>query len=92
MKCSFGGVQHIAENHGFKYNTEDWETDGEVCILGGCNAPTLCDVQMLCEDLGIPREYIDSNDEYGIDIFIPQDWYDLKRDMPFKGKCLWKRN
>jgi hypothetical protein len=46
---------------------------------------------MLCEDLGIPREYID-NSEYGIEIFIPQDWYDLKSDMPFKGMCLWKRN
>ena len=85
------GVKHIAENHGFNSNTEDWEEDGEVCIWGGCNVPTLCDVQMLCDDLGIPGEYIESS-EYGIDIFIPQDWYDLKRDMPFKGMCLWKRN
>lgn len=85
------GVKHIAENHGFNSNTKDWEEYGEVYIWGGCNVPTLCDVQMLCEDLGIPREYID-NSEYGMEIFIPQDWYDLKSDMPFKGMCLWKRN
>ena len=84
------GVQHIAEHHGFKYNTEDWE-DGMVCIFCSCNVPTLCDVQMLCEDLGIPRNFIESSD-YGIEVFIPQDWFDTKKDIPFNGMCFWQRN
>ena len=37
------GIQHIAENHGFHANV-NYEEDGEVCIYGGCNVPTLSDV------------------------------------------------
>lgn len=85
------GVQHIASNHGFKSCVEDWEEDGEVCIYGGCNVPTLCDVQMLCEDLGIGREFIESN-VVGIDIFIPEDWLENESNKPFNGMCFWKRN
>lgn len=84
------GVNHIAENHGFRAITEDWEEDGEVCILGN-NVPTLCDAQMLCDDLGISREYVESND-FGIDIFIPEDWFETKAKESFNGLCLWKRN
>jgi hypothetical protein len=85
------GVKHIAENHGFKPNTEEWESYGEVWIFGGCNVPTICDVQMLCDDLGIPREFIETND-FGIDIYIPQDWFDLESDKPFNGQCMWKKH
>lgn len=85
------GIQHIAENHGFHCNVEDYETDGEVCIWGGCNVPTLADVQFLCDDIGIPRDYIDSN-ECGIDVFIPKDWYDTKAREPYtKGDEFWRR-
>ena len=85
----FWGIQHIAENHGFVAHTEDWEDDGEVYIVGN-NVPTLSDVRMLCDDLGIPREYVESN-EYGIDVYIPQDWFDEKKDLPFSGMCFWGR-
>ena len=40
------GIQHIAENHNFKANVEDWECDGQVCIFGGCNVPTLMDTML----------------------------------------------
>ena len=85
------GVKHIAENHGFKSNTEEWESDGEVWIFGGCNVPTICDVQMLCEEVGIPTDYIETN-EFGIDIYIPQDWLELESDKPFSGLCMWKKH
>jgi hypothetical protein len=83
------GIEHIAQNHDFGYSTEDWETEGEVCIYGGCNVPTLSDVQMLCQDLGIPRECIEDSD-FGIDVWIPEDW---DKDAEYKetGMEMWKR-
>jgi hypothetical protein len=84
------GVNHIAENHHFKASTADWEEDGQVCIWGGCNVPTLTDVRMLCEDLGIPHDFIESN-EFGIDVFIPEDWLAEKSELPFDGQCMWQR-
>jgi len=84
------GIQHIANNHGFKSCT-DYEEDGEVCIYGGSNAPTLCDVQMLCEDLGIDKSNIEET-SCGIDVFIPADWLDNKANETYKkGFELWRR-
>lgn len=88
MEMLIWGIQHIAKNHGFVAHTENWEEDLEVYILGN-NVPTLSDVQMLCQDLGIPRDYIDN--EYGIDVFLPEDWLETKKDLPFKGMCFWGR-
>ena len=88
MEMLIWGIKHIAENHNFVAYTDDWEEDLEVYILGN-NVPTLSDVQMLCKDLGIPLEYIDS--EYGIDVFLPEDWLKEKKDLPFKGMCFWGR-
>jgi len=65
------GIQHIAENHGFKADI-NWQENGEVCIWGGSNIPTLSDVRMLCEDLGIGSENIDCRD-YGIDVWLPDE-------------------
>ena len=70
------GVKHIAQNHGFDYSTE-YEDDGEVCIFGGCNVPTLEDVMLLCEDLGIERNNVESSD-FGIDIWM--DWRWMEED------------
>jgi hypothetical protein len=85
------GVQHIAENHNFKANVEDWESDGQVCIFGGCNVPTLMDTYMLCEEIGIDRNYVESSD-WGIDVYIPQDWLEEKGNEAFVGLMMWKRN
>lgn len=63
------GMKHIAGNHGLKVNL-NWKEEGEVCIYGGCNIPTQCDVEMLCADLGIDKENIESG-ECGIDVWIP---------------------
>lgn len=68
------GIEEIAKNHGFESDT-DWEENGEVCIYGGCNVPTLSDVQMLCEELMINHSNIESSD-CGIDIWIDQEWFD----------------
>lgn len=81
------GVQHIAENHGFEASV-NYEEDGEVCIFGGCNVPTLSDVQMLCDDLGIGRENIESS-EYGIDVYLTQELFD--EDYEPTGMEFWKR-
>ena len=82
------GVQHIAENHGFR-SVIDWEEDGSVSVCGN-NAPTIMDVHLLCEDIGIDKEYITCN-FYGIDIYIPIDWYDTMAHDVFDGDCMWQR-
>lgn len=78
------GCRHIAHNHGFKFA----EDIGQVCVYGGCNVPLLADLQMLCDDLNIPRDYIESG-ECGVDIFIPDGW-DAESEYE-KGLELWRR-
>ena len=84
------GIEHIAKNHGFESNT-NYKEENEVCIYGGCNVPTLADVSMLCDDVGIESSWIDSS-EFGIDVFIPEDWYNKKANLPYKkGLEFWRR-
>ena len=84
------GIEEIAKNHGFKSDT-DWEENGEVCIFGGCNVPTLQDVKFLCEELMINRSNIESS-EFGIDIWIDQEWFDESAHKSYvpMGQ-LWKK-
>ena len=82
------GVKHIAENHGFK-PILDWEEDGQLAICGN-NIPTLMDVKMLCADLGIDDDFIETN-EFGIDIYIPLDWYEEKSNKEYIGLSFWKK-
>ena len=72
------GIKHIAENHHFNYNV-DYEEDGAICIYGGCNVPTFNDVRMLCEDLGMPIDCIETS-EFGIDVYLEWDWLQEKDD------------
>lgn len=84
------GMEHIAKNHGFGCGL-DYENEGEVCIYGGCNVPTLADVQMLCKDVGIDQEYIESC-ECGIDVFFTDTWYRDVANKPYKkGLEMWRR-
>ena len=87
------GMKHIASNHNFKASV-DCE-DGSMCIYGGCNVPTLGDVRMMCEDLGIPRDYIEESD-FGIDVYIDYDWTRegglLQQDYVPTGLEMWKRS
>ena len=85
------GIKHIAENHGFNAST-NWEEDGEVCIYGGCNVPTLSDVRMMCKELGIPGDFVESS-SFGIDVFIPEDWYESEANEEYHSTNIemWKR-
>jgi len=84
------GIQHIAENHKFEADTENWQTEGEICIYGGCNVPTLSDVRMLCEDCKVPFDNIESS-EFGIDVYLPNSprWAKSKYKKPFHE--FWRR-
>ena len=85
------GMEHIAQNHNFGAST-DYEEEGNLCIYGGCNVPTLQDVQFLCEDLGIERECVESS-SWGIDVFITQEWYDEHANKDYvPGLEMWKRH
>lgn len=85
------GLEHIAKNHGFECSL-DYEEDGNVCIFGGCNVPTLSDVKMLCEDVGIDPGCVESCD-CGIDVCFTWAWYKNVANKPYKkGMELWRRN
>jgi len=84
------GIKHIAKNHGFNYDINYQET-GEVCIWGGCNIPTLCDVQMLCCDTRIDPTMIESHD-YGIDVWLSDEWMSEYADSVCeKPTMLWRK-
>lgn len=85
------GISHIAENHGFSADT-NWEEDGEVCLYGGCNLPTLADVKFMAEDLGIPKDFVEHS-EFGIDVFLPLDWYENESEKDYvpTGNEMWTR-
>ena len=85
------GIKHIAENHGFKADT-NYREDNQVCIYGGCNVPTISDVHFLCEDLGINVEKCVYTSDCGIDIEISIEWWENKAKKPYeKGMEFWRR-
>ena len=87
------GMKHIAGNYGFDANV-DYKEDGAMCIYGGCRPAALSDVHLLCEDLGIQREYVEAS-EFGITVYINWDWTQegglLQQDYAPTGMELWKR-
>ena len=84
------GIEHIADNHGLQASTVDWANEGQICIFGGCNVPTLADISMLCQDVGIPGDCIYPS-EFGVDIEIPEDWFLSVGVSPFSGDGLWAK-
>ena len=46
---------------------------------------------MLCEEVGIDRYYVEDSD-FGIDVYIPQDWLEEKANEAFVGLMMWKQN
>lgn len=82
------GIQHISDNHGF-----DCDTDygcGTICVFG-CNVPTLCDVQMLCEDLNVPREDVFSTDSL-IEVTLDEEWVEIFGSAEYiPGMEFWRR-
>lgn len=89
------GMKHIASNHNYMVSI-DYEEDGSMCLFGkgGVNVPTLSDVQMMCDDLGIPRDHIE-HDDFGLEVIIDWDWTQegglLQEDYLPTGMELWKR-
>ena len=83
------GVEHIARNHGFSFINED---DGEhTFTIYGNNVPTLSDVKMMCEDLGID-EYDTYSSDFGIDINFGFWLYERGDEEYFPtGFEMWKR-
>lgn len=66
----------IAKNHNLNANVEDFINDEDCpCIYGGCNVPTIADIQMLCASVGLSEDSIDTSD-FGIEIIISENWYD----------------
>ena len=85
------GMNHIAQNHNFNYSPAECAGDS-VCI-NGCNVPTLADVRMLCDDMGIDRACIDSS-EWGVEVYCDYDWLLNVADLEYQptGMEMWKRN
>ena len=82
------GVKHIAANYGLVSSVD--LTEGSVCVFGGCRPAILNDVQMLCADLGVPRDAIWPSD-FGIDIDIDLQDGVLQQEYVPTGMELWKR-
>ena len=73
------GLRHIASNYKMGANV-DYEEDGQVCIFVTDEHPDVSpapinDVEMLCDDLGIHRAYIEVSG-FGIDVTLDWAWPD----------------
>jgi len=79
------GMKHIAKNHSLEASTN--LSEGGVCIFGGNSVPLTADVGFLCEDLGIPRMFVEGC-SFGIDVFLPENF---DRNAEFRGDMMWKR-
>lgn len=80
------GIEHIAINHGFHPGIS--EDEPYYYIWGGNNVPTRSDFEMLCDDLGLPRDYIES-DDFGIGVNIPENW-NGDEEYEVTGYEMWK--
>ena len=87
------GMHHIGANHGFKANIVDYE-DNYWGIYTGNNVPTMADVQMLCESLGIERNRVVERSPYMVEVQLPKDWPDTigqEEYTPNPAFELWHR-
>ena len=84
------GMNHIAQNHGFGYQAG--EGVGDSVYINGCNVPTLADVRMLCDDMGMGRECIDAS-EWGVEVYYDDDWLVNVADRDYQptGMEMWKK-
>lgn len=84
------GMKHIASNHGFAVDVNYQEN--LFMVIYGCNVPTLADVQMMCDDLEIPRDEIEATASE-IGVYIRPEWTCglLQQDYTPKGWEFWKK-
>lgn len=94
------GMKHIASNYKMGAAT-DYEDEGSVCIYVTDEHPNMTpapigDVGALCEDLGIPREYIHIDRSFGVDIEIDWEWTQegglLQQEYTPTGLETWKKS
>ena len=83
------GMKHIAGNYQMEADTESYNEDGQMCIYvtdfeKGLTPAPINDVQMLCHDLGIPREFIETS-EWGVDVYLDYAWLHTKEEC--EGYC-----
>ena len=83
------GLQHIAANYKMGADTESYNEDGQMCIYvtdfeKGLTPAPINDVPMLCQDLGIPRECIETS-ECGVDVYLDYAWVHTKEEC--EGYC-----
>ena len=85
------GIEEIAQNHGFK-SFNAIEEDRQVGILGG-NIPTLSDVYMLCENIGIDYKQDVEEDSFGITVWISDEWFEEKANSIYEPEHeMWRKN
>lgn len=90
LKMLCEGLKEIARNHNFNVSVDKESIkEGCVCIWGGCNVPTLCDVELLCEDVGISKNCVDPSD-CGISVYIDDPEWDCMAEYK-KGLEFWRR-
>ncbi len=86
------GVKHISANHDTHANT-DYQEDGAMCIMDN-HVPTVSDLRMLCEDLGIEREQIEVDNSWcAVTVYLTRDWHDTIGQEEYipTGHEMWKR-
>lgn len=82
------GIKHIASNYKMGADV-DYEEEGQVGVYvtdehPDCSPAPINDVQMLCDDLDIPRGQVETS-EYGIDVWVDYAWTHTKADC--EGYC-----
>jgi len=55
--------------------------------------PTVADVRMLCDDLSIPRDCIESSN-FGVEVYYDGEWLEDKADKVYQptGREMWKKS
>ena len=92
------GLQHIAGNYQMGVSVDDLEETGEAFICVTEKHPDMSpapinDVQMLCQDLGIKRDDVET-DSYGVTVYAA--WYicgsrSLLEEYQPTGREMWKK-
>lgn len=83
------GVKHIGGNHHFggNYYTGHY---GRTILYTGANVPSIHDMQMLAEDLGVDC----TTHGHAVQIIVGRKWVDTigqEEFVPAMGKLMWKR-
>ncbi|MDD6017068.1 MAG: hypothetical protein PUC18_12490 [Prevotellaceae bacterium] len=86
------GVQHIASNHGCDYRT-DYDEECPQMTIWDDRVPTVMDVRMMCEDLGMPRKSVHVADLWRVTFIDIGEWAgtDGQDEYEPTGYEMWTR-